>query len=131
MLDVTWNRVSPRRRWSGASPRSRRRSLGAERELQRLADAAEHGTDAVVSVDVRARVHHWNRGAERLYGFRFEEVVGRSLHDLDALTEQPGAGIAGPGFEPHDGIDRMLPGQAAYQYEARRRAEMAPKSTCS
>ena len=31
----------------------------AERELERLADAAEHATDAVVSIDLEARVRNW------------------------------------------------------------------------
>ena len=37
----------------------------AERELARLADATEHATDAVVSIDLEGCVRHWNHGAER------------------------------------------------------------------
>ena len=41
----------------------------AERELARLAQAAEHGADAIVSFDREMRVCHWNAGAERISGF--------------------------------------------------------------
>jgi len=82
----------------------------AERELARLADAAEHGTDAVISIDLDARVCHWNRGAERLYGWSREEAVGKSLYELTVFTD-----------EPRDAIERMLAGESAYQYETQRR----------
>ena len=41
----------------------------AEHELQRLAQAADYGTDAILSVDLEGRVLRWNHGAQRLYGF--------------------------------------------------------------
>ena len=41
----------------------------AERELQRLADAAEYGASAVISVGRDGRVRHWNKGTERLLGY--------------------------------------------------------------
>ncbi len=82
----------------------------AVRELARLAQAAEHGTDAVISIDLQARVRHWNPGAERLYGFSAEEAIGKTLFELTVFTD-----------EPRDQIARMLAGQPAYQYETRRR----------
>ncbi len=82
----------------------------AERELARLAQAAEHGTDAIVSIDLRAHVRHWNPGAERLYGFSAEEAIGKSLFELTVFSD-----------EPRDQIARMLAGEPAYQYETRRR----------
>ena len=81
-----------------------------ERELARLADAAEHGTDAVISIDLDARVRHWNRGAERLYGWSSEEAIGKSLFELIAFTDEPDREIA-----------EMLAGKDAYQVETRRR----------
>jgi PAS domain S-box-containing protein len=58
----------------------------AERELKRLADAAELGSDAIVSIDLDNRIQHWNRGAERVFGFAADEVIGLSLDELDELT---------------------------------------------
>lgn len=82
----------------------------AERELRRLADAVELGTNAVFSIDLEARVRHWNPGAERLFGYRADEAVGRTLYELTVFTH-----------EPRDEIARMLAGEPAYQYETRRR----------
>ena len=80
----------------------------AERELRRLADAVELGTDAVVSIDLQARVRHWNAGAERLYGYSADEAVGQNLYELVSVTRRP-----------RDHIERMLAGEPAYQYETR------------
>ena len=38
--------------------------------------------DAVVVHDVESRVHYWNRAAEVLYGWRFEEIAGRPISDI-------------------------------------------------
>jgi diguanylate cyclase (GGDEF)-like protein/PAS domain S-box-containing protein len=84
--------------------------ISAQRELERLADAVGHGTDAVISIDLGQRVRHWNRGAERLYGFAAEEAIGRDLRELTALTD-----------EPSDQIVRMRAGERSYQYETQRR----------
>ena len=82
----------------------------AERELARLADAAEYGSDAVVSIDSDTRVRAWNPGAERLFGFTADEALGHSLCELTAFTD-----------EPREQLARMLAGEPAYQYETRRR----------
>ncbi len=47
----------------------------AQAQLRRLADAAELGTDAVTSIDLDARVSHWNPGAERLFGYSAGEAL--------------------------------------------------------
>lgn len=81
-----------------------------QRELVRLAEAAELGTDAVISIDLEQKVRHWNRGAERLYGFSAEEAIGRRLDELTVFTGEPDRHIA-----------QMLAGEACYQDETRRR----------
>ncbi|MGA2014291.1 MAG: PAS domain S-box protein [Solirubrobacteraceae bacterium] len=83
-----------------------------ERELARLADAAQYATDAVLSIDLQGRVRHWNRGAERVYGFTAAEAVGRDLRELTMLADEPSENIA-----------RVLAGETGYQYEARRRCK--------
>ncbi len=88
----------------------RRERRRAERELERLAEAVEHGTDAVISIDLEARVRHWNHGAERLYGWTAAEAIGTSLYELTAISG-----------EPDIDIERMLAGEPIYQQERRRR----------
>jgi PAS domain S-box-containing protein len=80
-----------------------------ERELARLAQAAEHGTDAVLSIDLGGRVQHWNHGAEKLYGYSAQEAIGRNLRELTLLDS----------VDQH--IDRVRGGASPYQYEAERR----------
>ena len=81
----------------------------AERELARLAEAAEHGTDAVLSVDLDGRVQHWNHGAEKLYGYGAKEATGHDLRELTLLSDV------------NEHIERVRGGASAYQYEAQRR----------
>ncbi len=82
----------------------------AQRELVRLAEAAELGTDAIISIDFEQRVRHWNRGAERLYGFSAQEAIDERLDKLIASND-----------EPDEQIRRLLAGTQSYQYETRRR----------
>lgn len=39
----------------------------------------ESTTDAIITTDVSGDITFWNRGAERLYGYQMEEVIGRSV----------------------------------------------------
>jgi PAS domain S-box-containing protein len=89
----------------------------AERELMRMAAAAEYGTDAVVSMDLDGRVRHWNHGAERLYGLPEEEAIGKSIGEVNALTGQPEEANA----RARDAIAGAMRGDPAYCMEARLR----------
>ncbi len=60
-----------------------------ERELRRLADAAEHSSDAVISYDLDGCIRRWGAGAERVFGFTAPEVVGLSLAEFNALSGEP------------------------------------------
>jgi diguanylate cyclase (GGDEF)-like protein/PAS domain S-box-containing protein len=88
-----------------------------EHELQRLADAAEHGTDAVVSFDRHQIVQRWSHGAERLYGFTAEEAIGRPVHELVRSTDGPEEVKA----SAQDAIARSLAGRTVRQLETQRR----------
>ncbi len=60
-----------------------------ERELalQRIAAQAallDQANDAILVWDIEHRVHYFNKGAERLYGYRRDEVVG---HDFSKLSD--------------------------------------------
>ncbi|MGA2927619.1 MAG: CHASE3 domain-containing protein [Solirubrobacteraceae bacterium] len=66
----------------------------AERELERLAQAAEYGADAVISFDRELRIRHWNAGAERIYGYGAAEVLGLKTSEVAALVSQSTQAIA-------------------------------------
>jgi PAS domain S-box-containing protein len=51
----------------------------AEDALARYAALIESSGDAIVTRDLEERILTWNPGAERLYGYRSEDVAGRSF----------------------------------------------------
>jgi diguanylate cyclase (GGDEF)-like protein/PAS domain S-box-containing protein len=66
--------------------RDRRRALETEHARQltelRYGQVLETAADAIISIDARQIVQGFNRGAERTFGYRPEEVIGRPLEFL-------------------------------------------------
>lgn len=56
-----------------------RRAEQAERHLAAIIRSAEH---AVYSLDAQGRIRSWNAGAQRLYGWRADEIVGQPVSRL-------------------------------------------------
>jgi len=51
----------------------------AEKELRHLAAIVETTDDAVISKDLNGVIQSWNPAAERLFGYKAQEVVGKSV----------------------------------------------------
>ena len=51
----------------------------AEQSAQRLAAVVEFSDDAILTKDLDGIITSWNRGAERLFGYKAEETVGRPI----------------------------------------------------
>jgi PAS domain S-box-containing protein len=67
--------------------------MRAEGVSQRLVAIVESSSDAIVSKDLTGVILTWNRGAERIFGYRAEEVIGKPITILippDRLDEEPG-----------------------------------------
>ena len=57
----------------------RERRNQAEKELARLAAIVEFSDDAILSKDLNGIIQTWNAGAERIFGYRAEEVIGQPI----------------------------------------------------
>jgi PAS domain S-box-containing protein len=65
----------------------------AEEAVQRLATIVESSDDAIVSKNLDGVILTWNRGAERIFGYKAEEVIGQPVTLLippDRVDEEPG-----------------------------------------
>jgi PAS domain S-box-containing protein len=59
---------------------------------QRIASIVEFSDDAIVSKDLNGVITSWNNGAERIFGYTAEEVVGKPVTILippDRHDEEP------------------------------------------
>jgi PAS domain S-box-containing protein len=78
----------------------RRRTEDVLRERDEvLAAISESTQDAIVMIDSKGMVTHWNSAAERIFGYTREEALGRVLHDfLPTETMRSAHYGAFPGF---------------------------------
>jgi two-component system sensor kinase FixL len=53
-----------------------------ERQLRELATVVQDSNDAVTIQDLEGYITHWNRGAERLYGYSREEALRLNIVEL-------------------------------------------------
>jgi len=54
----------------------------AEEKIRHLASIVESSNDALIGVALDEKILSWNRGADRIYGYRSDEIVGRPVSVL-------------------------------------------------
>ena len=88
----------------------------AEETLFRLAAIVDSSEDAIVGKTLDGTITSWNAGAERLYGYRAAEVVGKPISLLmpperpDELPEIMSRLRAGERVEPYETVRRRQDG---------------------
>ena len=55
----------------------------AEEKIQTLANAVESSNDAIVTQSLDGIVTSWNKGAEQIYGFSKEEMLGKPISIIE------------------------------------------------
>src|SRR5262249_54229060 len=78
----------------------------------RLAEIVESSHDAIVTKDLNAIITSWNKGAERLYGYTSDEVIGKPVTILmppERHNEEPAI------------LERIRRGERIEHYESVRR----------
>jgi PAS domain S-box-containing protein len=61
----------------------------AEEELRYEASVQENMSEAVITTDAALIIRSWNKGAENIYGWKAEEVIGKPSREI-APTRYPG-----------------------------------------
>ena len=89
--------------------RQERKQLRAEmkrsKQLSEIVDSAE---DAIIGKRLDGIVTSWNRGAERMYGYSYEEMVGQSISRLLPADREA---------EMTDLLERLRRGESTRQFE--------------
>lgn len=65
---------------------------GNNKDLQQFASIVESSDDAIISKDLNGIIASWNTGAERIFGYKAEEVIGKPVNILipaDRQNEEP------------------------------------------
>jgi len=84
----------------------------ADQIAQRLASIVESSDDAIVSKDLYGIITSWNNGAERIFGYLAEELIGKSILTLIPPDHQD---------EETSILDRIRRGERIDHYETVRR----------
>jgi len=81
---------------------------------QHLAAIVESSDDAIVSKDLDGIIRSWNRGAERLFGYRADEIIGKHISTLAAPERVD---------EIPDILDRLKRGERVDHYRTKRKTK--------
>jgi PAS domain S-box-containing protein len=81
---------------------------------QRLSAIVESSDDAIISKDMNGIIRSWNQGAERIFGYRPEEIIGRHISTL-AVPERVD--------EIPDILARLAQGERVDHYQTKRQTK--------
>jgi PAS domain S-box-containing protein len=86
----------------------------SETEARRLAAIVESSDDAIISKDLNGIIRSWNKGAERVFGYTGEEVIGHPIMILIPADRQ---------IEEQEILECIRSGQRVEHFETVRRCK--------
>jgi two-component system cell cycle sensor histidine kinase/response regulator CckA len=82
------SRLAPAIEREMVATRNRQAKARAEAAMHHLAAIVEHSEEAIFSKNLEGIIVSWNPAAERIFGYRTEEIVGRSINILFPENKQ-------------------------------------------
>ena len=67
-------------KWENIESSKRKKT---EEKIQILANAVESSDDAIVTKSLDGIITSWNKGAEQIYGYSAEEILGKNISILE------------------------------------------------
>jgi PAS domain S-box-containing protein len=89
----------------------------SNKDLQQFASIVESSDDAIISKDLKGIIVSWNNGAERIFGYKAQEVIGKPITILipnDRHDEEPAILrriIQGESIDHYDTVRRRKDGR--------------------
>jgi PAS domain S-box-containing protein len=91
-----------------------KRMEASEKSLAKLAAIVQHSEDAIISKTLEGIITSWNPGAEKIFGYSPEEMIGQSIMKVlprDRLVEESGI------------LERIRKGEGVKHFETQRLAK--------
>jgi len=86
----------------------------ASEVLERLSSIVESSDDAIITNDLNGIIRSWNRGAERTFGYKADEIIGKHSSTLAAPDRVD---------ETSNILERLVRGERVDHYETKRKTK--------
>ncbi|MEJ1096691.1 MULTISPECIES: PAS domain S-box protein [unclassified Pseudoxanthomonas] len=92
---------------------NRQRRYQVSLDQARMAALVESSSDAILAEDTHGVITHWNRAAERMFGYSPSDAIGQPLRELIAPPAEQA--------DHHDLLGEILSGQTVASFTSQRR----------